>query len=273
MATLPTPPGDLTPEQLFLGHLALIKAVIAHTCRRTRFKPEHAEDFESYVMEKLIEDNYGRLRKFKGESQIATFLTVTVKHLLYDFRDHLWGKWRTSAEAARLGEVAEQLETLLVRDELTFTEAVHILRDKGVDLPEDRLWNLRASLPPRIVRRFVGEEVLQGEASRQLRPDERLEEKEKAVKSRRIYAELYRGLEELPKEDRVLIMLWLQGIKVADIARKRGLDQKRLYRRIEKIKLRLRKFLERQGIRRQDLDDIFGTKSSWHDDDDDEKPG
>jgi RNA polymerase sigma factor (sigma-70 family) len=266
MATLPTPPSDLTPEQLFLGHLDLIKTVIAHTCRRTRFKPEHAQDFESYVMEKLIEDNYGRLRKFKGESNIGTFLTVTIKHLLYDFRDHLWGKWRTSAEAIRLGEVAEQLETLLVRDDLTFGEAVNFLRDKGVGLPESELWKLRTSLPPRIVRRFVGEEVLQAEASRELRPDERLAEKEKAVKSRWIYAALHRALAELPKEDRVLIMMWLQGIKVADIARKRRLDQKRLYRRIEKIKLKLRKALERQAIRRQDLDDIFGTRSSWHDD-------
>jgi RNA polymerase sigma factor (sigma-70 family) len=257
MATLPSPPDDLTPEQLFLGHLDLIKAVIAHTCRRTRFRPEHAQDFESYVMEKLIEGDYARLRKFKGESKIATFLTVTVKHLLYDFRDHLWGKWRTSAEAGRLGEVAERLETLLVRDELTFGEAVNFLRDMGVDLPESELWKLRASLPPRIVRRFVGEEVLQAEASRDLRPDERLREKEKAVKSRRIYAALYRALTELPKDDCVLMKDWLQ-IKVADIARIRRLDQKRLYRRIEKIKLKLRKALERQGIRRQDLDDIFG---------------
>jgi RNA polymerase sigma factor (sigma-70 family) len=258
MATLPTPPGNLTPEQLFLGNLDCIKAVIAQTCRRTRFKPEHAEDFQGYVMEKLIEGNYARIQKFKGESKPETYLTVTIKRLLFDYRDHLWGKWRNCAEAERLGEVAERLETLLVRDELTFSEAVNVLRDKGVDLPESELWKLRASLPPRIVRRFVGEEVLQAEASRDLRPDERLAEKEKAVKSRRIYAALYRALTELPKDDCVLMKDWLQ-IKVADIARKRRLDQKRLYRRIEKIKLKLRKALERQGIRRQDLDDIFGS--------------
>lgn len=257
MATLPTPPGDLTPEQLFLGNLDRIKAVIAQTCRRTRFKREHAEDFESYVMEKLIEGNYGRLQKFKGDSKIATFLTVTIKHLLYDYRDHLWGKWRNCAEAERLGEIAQRLETLLVRDELTFGEAVNILRDQGVELPESELWNLRVSLPPRIVRRFVGEEVLQSEASRDLRPDEQLAAKEKAVDRRRVCAVLYRALAELPKDDRLLMKMWLQ-FKVADIARKCRLNQKRLYRRIEKIKLKLRKSLERQGVRRQDIDDIFG---------------
>jgi len=258
MATLPSPPDDLTPEQLFLGHLDLIKAVIGHTCRRSRFRPEHMGEFESYVMEKLIEGNYARLQKFKGESKIATFLTVTIKHLLFDFRDHLWGKWRNSAEALRLGGVAPQLEILLVRDELTFSEAVHILRDKGVDLPESELWNLRASLPPRIQRRFVGEEVLQAEASRDLRPDEQLAAQEKAVKSRIIYAALYECLAELPEDDRLLLRMWMQ-MKVADIARVLGVEQKPLYRRLDRIKLRLRECLERRGVRREDIDDIFGS--------------
>jgi RNA polymerase sigma factor (sigma-70 family) len=257
MATLPSPPDDLTPEQLFLGHLDLIKAVIGHTCRRTRFRPEQAEEFESYVMEKLIEGNYARLQKFKGECKIATFLTVTIKHLLFDFRDHLWGKWRHSAEALRLGGVAPQLETLLVRDELTFSEAVNSLRGKGVDLPESELWNLRASLPPRIQRRFVGEEVLQTEASRDLRPDEQLAAQERAVKSRIIYIALYECLAELPKDDCVLLKMWLR-MKVADIARRLSVEQKPLYRRIERIKLKLREALERRGVRREDIDDIFG---------------
>ena len=257
MATLPSPPDDLTPEQLFLGHLGLIKDIIAHTCRRSRFRPENTEEFESYVMERLVEGNYARLQKFKGECKIATFLTVTIKHLLFDFRDHLWGKWRNSAEALRLGGVAPQLETLLVREELTFTEAVQFLRNKGVDLPESELWNLRASLPPRIQKRFVGEEVLQAEASRELRPDEQLAAQERAVKSRRVYATLFECLAELPKDDCVLLKMWLR-MKIADIARVLGVEQKPLYRRLDRIKLKLREALERRGVRREDIGDIFG---------------
>jgi len=256
MVTLPTPPGDLTPEQLFLGNLETIEAIVAHTCRRTHFKPQDEEDFESYVKTKLIEGNYARLRQFKGESNIRTYLTVTIKRLLFDYRDHRWGKWRHSAEAQRLGDTALQLETLLVRDELTFSEAVHVLRDKGVDLPESELWNLRASLPPRMQRRFVGEEVLQAEASRGLRPDEQLEMQERAVKKRGIYVLLYECVAELSEEDRLLMKMWLR-LKVADIAKQCGMEQKPLYRRIEKIKLKLRQCLERRGVRREDLDDIF----------------
>jgi len=261
MATLPSPPDDLTPEQLFLGHLDLIKEVIAHTCRRSRFRPEQAAEFESYVMEKLVEGNYARLQKFKGESHIRTFLTVTIKHLLFDFRDHLWGKWRNSAEALRLGGVggvATQLETLLVRDELTFSEAVHILRDRGVDLPESELWNLRASLPPRIQRRFVGVEVLQAEASRDLRPDEQLAAQEKAARRRKACAALKEALAELSVNDRYLLKMWMQPMKVADIARSLRVEQKPLYRRLERIKLKLREALERRGVRKEDIDDLFG---------------
>ncbi|HEV8578819.1 MAG TPA: sigma-70 family RNA polymerase sigma factor [Thermoanaerobaculia bacterium] len=257
MATLPSPPDGLTPEQLFLGHLKLIEAVIAHTCRQSHFKPQDQEDFEGYVKEKLIEGNYARLRQFKGESKPETFLTVTIKRLLFDYRDHLWGKWRNSAEAERLGEVAKQLETLLVRDELTFSEAVHILRGKGVDLPESELWNLRASLPPRIQRRFVGEEVLQAEASRDLPPDKQLEFLEKAARRRKVFAALYEALAELPPEDRLLMKMWLE-MKVADIAKRLQVEQKPLYRRIDKIKAKLREELERRGIGPEDLDDIFG---------------
>ena len=76
MATLPTPPGDdLTPEQLFLGHLDLIEAIVGHCYRGSRFKPQEAEDFRGTVMVKLIEDDYAVFRKFQGRSTMKTYLT------------------------------------------------------------------------------------------------------------------------------------------------------------------------------------------------------
>jgi hypothetical protein len=71
MATLPSPPGDhLPPEQLFLGHLELIEAIVAQSCRRSRFKPQEIEDFQGTVMVKLIEDDYAVFRKFQGRSTL-----------------------------------------------------------------------------------------------------------------------------------------------------------------------------------------------------------
>jgi RNA polymerase sigma factor (sigma-70 family) len=257
MTTLPTPPGDLPPEQHFLGHLKLIETVICQTGRRTHFRPQEAEDFHGYVMEKLIEGNYARLQKFKGESSIETFLTVIIKRLLFDYRDHLWGKWRASAEAKRLGEVAERLQMLMVRDEYTFGEACNELRGKGMKLAESELEAIYAQLPPRIVRRFVGEEALAAEASGDPRPDEALEKKERAQNKRRVRAKLGEGLALLSEEDRFFLKQCMD-FKIADIARIHGMDQKALYRRRDKILKKLRNWLEQHGVRGSDIDDILG---------------
>jgi RNA polymerase sigma factor (sigma-70 family) len=262
MATLPSPPSDLTPERLYLGHLDLIEAVIAQACRRCPFHREEAKDFAQHVHVKLIDDGYARIRQFRGDSSFRTYLITVIGRLLQDYQNSVWGKWRPSAEAERLGQVALWLERLLVREDRSFDEACQILRTNlKVDMPMAALADIRAKLPPKNLRRFVGEEGLQSEPSRDLRPDERLEEKERGQTRRRVYAALQRALKDLPSEDRVLMLMWTE-FKVADIARIRGEAQKPLYRRLDKIKEALRKALERQGVRRQDVEEILGSWDS-----------
>ncbi len=256
---LPAPPDDLTPEQLFLGHLKDIEKVIAHACRRCPFSRQEAEDFAGTVRLKLVEDNYARVRQFQGRSSFKTYLTTVIQRLLQDYQNSVWGKWRPSAEAERLGEVAMWLEREIVREGRSFDEACQILRlNRRVEMSVAGLADLAAKLPPRNLRRFVGEESLQTEPSCDPRPDERIEAQERGVTRRRIYAALQRALAELPKEDRFLILMWTE-LKVADIARIRGVEQKPLYRRIEKILKTLRKALERQGLRRQDVEKVLGS--------------
>lgn len=259
MATLPTPPDDLTPEQLFLGHLELIEAVIAHTCRRSHFSPQDAEDFAGHVRIKLIEDNYCKIREYRGRSSFKTYLTVVIRRLLLDYQDHLWGKWRETAEAQRLGPVAIKLERLLTREGYTFEEACQILRvNEKVEMSDLELAELRGKLSPRILRHFIREEDLQAEPSRDPGPDERLQDQEKEDTRRRVRMGLKRALDTLSPEDKVLVEM-RKEFSVADIARLRGMDQKRLYRRLKKIYDELRKALERQGVRRQDVEEILGT--------------
>ncbi len=259
MAILPSPPGDLTPEQIFLGHLELIEKVIAHACRRCPFSRQEAEDFGGTVRLKLVEDNYARIRQFQGRSSFKTYLTTVIQRLLQDYQNSIWGKWRPSAEAERLGEVAMWLERELVRESRLFDEACQILRlNRRVEMSVAELADLAAKLPPKNVRRFVSEDSLLTEPSRDLRPDERFEGQERSVTKRRIYAALQRALAELPKEDRILILMWTE-FKVADIARIRRVEQKSLYRRIEKILKALGKELERQGVRHQDVEEVLSS--------------
>jgi RNA polymerase sigma factor (sigma-70 family) len=259
MATLPTPPDDLTPEQLYLGHLELIERVVAHACRRCPFSREEAEDFKQHVHVKLIENDYARIRQFRGRSSFKTYLTTVIGHLLQDYQNSAWGKWRPSAEAERLGEVAMLLERLTVRDERPFEEACQVLRlHHRVEMSTAELADLAAKLPPRNLRHFVGEEGLQAVPAGDPGPDERVEARDIGAMKRRVYAALQRAIAELTAEDRRLIRLWLE-MKVADIARLLGVAQKPLYRKIEKILAKLKKELERQGIRRQGIEEVLGA--------------
>ncbi|HEX6903462.1 MAG TPA: sigma-70 family RNA polymerase sigma factor [Thermoanaerobaculia bacterium] len=256
MATLPTPPGDLTPEQLFLGHLKLIEEIIAHACRRSRFSPQESQDFSQEVMVKFIEDNYAVLRKYQGRSSIKTYLTVVIHRFLLDYQNKLWQKWRPSAEAERLGQVAIRLEMLTVRDGHPFKEACRHLWDEGVEMSEDELTQLWVKLPDRSLRRFVGEDQLQNMASHKPNPEERSMARERAEGRRRLTIALYRALAEIPKEEKLLVRLRTE-FSVADIARMRKVDAKPLYRQLQKIYEKLHKLMERQGVRRQDVQEIL----------------
>jgi RNA polymerase sigma factor (sigma-70 family) len=258
MATLPSPPGDdLTPEQLFLGHLKLVKEVIAFGCRRSRFSPQDAEDFQGTVMIKLIEDDYAVFRVFGGRSGMRTYLGVVINRLLLDYQNHLWTKWRSSAEAGRMGPIAERLEKLMVRDKLSFAEACHILQNEGVEMTEDELADIRTKLPPRFTRTFVTEETLQTMTSGGKGPAEVFEDKERRGLAMRVLRVLFHEIDNLPAEERLLVRMRTE-LKVADIARHRNLDQKGLYRRLNRIYERLQKALERQGIRKKEVTDLLG---------------
>src|SRR5436305_4238495 len=252
------PRSNLPPDQLFVESSPFIEKVVAQSCRRSHFSPEEAKDFASCVNIKLIENDYGVFRQFKGDANLETYLATVIKRSLHDYRNHIWGKWRESAEAKRLGEVAERLEELLVRERYSFDEAVQILRiNEKLGMTEAELADLRVKLPQRAGRRIVGEEALQGMASREPRPDEALEQKEKQRECRRILMKLRRALDSLADSDRVFVMLAME-MKVADIARAQGLKQKPLYRRVEKIYKELKKALEREGVRREDVKAILG---------------
>src|SRR4051812_28868347 len=100
------PPSNLPPDQLFVESSPFIEKVVAQSCRRSHFSPEEAKDFASCITIKLIENDYGVFRQFKGDANLETYLATVIKRSLQDYRNHIWGKWRESAEAKRLGQGA-----------------------------------------------------------------------------------------------------------------------------------------------------------------------
>jgi RNA polymerase sigma factor (sigma-70 family) len=237
-------------EQLYLTHAALIDHAIAVVCRRQRLPAVDAEDFGGAVRLHLIEDDYAILRRFQGRSSLRTYLLVVVTHLYQDWRNARWGKWRPSAEARRQGPIGVHLERLVVRDRLPFEQAHEMLRT-NFQAPESRasLEAMAARFPRRWGRHFVSDEAIQDHPAVDTRTDAPLDEREAADAARSAVAALAASVAALPAQDRLILrMRFHDDFSVADIARALHLDQKLLYRRVEKLLGDLRAALEGMGM-------------------------
>lgn len=251
---------SMDPHQLFLSHLTQIEGVIRCVCRRHHCAGDQAEEFASEVRTWLIGDDYAALRKFGRKSSFKTYITTVVQRHFLDWRNRQWGKWRPSAEAVRMGPVGVKLEEL-ARDGHTFEESCQILRvNHGVPFSELELARLAARLPPRTPRRIEGEESLQGAVCPEPTPDEVLRCKELQPERRRVREALARALARLSPEDRLLIKVRFQSdVQMQALARSRGVEPKRLYRRLERLLPKLRRALEREGVCSADVIELLAT--------------
>jgi RNA polymerase sigma factor (sigma-70 family) len=239
-----------TGEALFLSNLALIERIVGFVCTRHHLPGGDPDDFDSHVKLKLVENDYAILNAFKRRSNLRTYLTVVITRLFFDYRISAWGKWRPSADAKRGGEVAVLLEQLLVRDGYGFEEACELLlTNHRFSVSRVELEHIAGQLPARVKRRFETDDSLHDAVAPGPSPDLTLEEGERRALGRRLCAALERRMAEFDSQDRlILLMRYEDGKTVADIAATLRLDQKRLYRRIEKLLTRLRAGLQADGF-------------------------
>lgn len=237
-------------ERQFEQLLPLIDQVAASTSRRHALSDDEGEEFSSWLKLRLVESDYAALRKFRGSSSLRTYLVVVIKNLFQDYRVAKWGKWRPSAAAKRAGDVGVQLESLLYRDGLSLSDAVTILRENhGVRLSGAELEGFAVQLRPRLPRRFEGDRRLGDMASEEPTPLERTEVRARKPAERRLERVLRRALESQADEDRVILRLrYSEGLKIVDIARSLGLEQRSLYGRIQRLLRGIRQRLEAEGF-------------------------
>jgi RNA polymerase sigma factor for flagellar operon FliA len=251
----------VSAESLFLAQLPVIETVVAQISRRHHLASSEAKEFGSDVMLHLVERDYEVLRRFEGRSSLYTYLTVVIHRLFLDYRTRLWGKWRPSAEAKRLGAVAITLERLIARDGWSFEQAVEVLRtNHAVDQSHDQLYALHVKLLPYVANRhFTSENAAVNVPSPTAAPDENLILAERDFASNRVRLALERARQTLDPEERLILkMRFDDAAQVSEIAVALNLNQKRLYRRIERILERLRACLTRDGISAEDASMVFG---------------
>jgi RNA polymerase sigma factor (sigma-70 family) len=245
-------------EDIFLANLDLIDGVVRFIARRHRLAPTDADEFASLARLKLIEDDYAALRAFKGNSTLRTYLVTVLNHLFLDDRTARWGRWRPSATAKRLGPTALLLERLTARDGLSEDAAIETVRtNHGVTESVVALRALVERLPGRIPRRPAGDE-LEDLPDPAPGADAEVLASERAQAGDRIGDSLERALSALESRERLVLRLRFQdALPVNQIAAIVEEDPKRLYRTIEKLVLRLRESMTRDGIHARDVLDVL----------------
>jgi RNA polymerase sigma factor for flagellar operon FliA len=240
-----------SPRELFASQLPLIERVITAICRRHRLSGADAEDFASTARLRLLENDFGVLRRFEGRCSLRTFLLTVVDRFYLDYRTAAWGRWRPSARARRLGSAAIALERLVWRDDLPFEEACKVLHTTpGVTEDAAELDTLLAKLPPRPKRRMVDDGQLASMPAIGPGADQEVLEGE----VRRAIEALDRALARLTPRDRMLIQARYFGQRsVADLACRHRFKQRRLYPRFQKLLAKLKADLEAEGVRGLDV--------------------
>jgi RNA polymerase sigma factor for flagellar operon FliA len=250
----------MQPEEIFLEHLRTIERIAGHVCRRNHLSPDDSAEFTQEVNLRLIEHEYAVIRKFEGRSLFSTYLTTVIPRLFHQWRVEQWGKWRPSAEAKRLGDKAITLERLITRDGFTFHEAVQILTTpSGAGFTKPQLEAIYVRLPARQPRPvMVSDEVSPDAVATTAEADDRIEADGRHATACTAARIIDRTMESMPAEDQLILqMRFWESRKVPDIAQRLNLDQKKLYKRLDKLCASLRRALEEAGINRRDIDSLL----------------
>jgi RNA polymerase sigma factor (sigma-70 family) len=248
--------ADLTAEDIYLQNLRTIERIAGCVARKNRLNTDEAAEFTQEVRVHLLEDDYAVLRKFEGRSTLSTYLHTVIARFYSQWRVKQWGKWRPSAEAKRLGQKAIELERLLTRDGYTFQEAVRILTTPaGSQYTISELEAIYLRLPPRVPRPVpVSDELLPESIAADGEADELIEARDRERAARKTASAIDGLLDDFDAEDRLILkMRFWDAQKVPEIARTLHIEQKKLYKRLEKLFLTLRHGLEKAGVSKSDV--------------------
>jgi RNA polymerase sigma factor (sigma-70 family) len=246
-------------HQLLLENLALIERLVRFIARRHHLCVNDTEEFAGIVRLKLVEHEFAVLRKFEGRSTLGTYLTVVIERLCQDFSIAQWGKWRPSAAARRLGEVAILLERMMVRDGATIDEAVGTLQtNHGVTETREQLREIFLALPPRSAR-WSGSRGAAAETTNDGFADPSFRSSEDETEAERVSVALAEAVAALSREDqRILRLRFEENLTIADISEQLQIDTRVLYRRVQSLMRGLRSSLEALGVSHGDIFTLVG---------------
>ena len=116
----------MDPRKLLEKSISKIDIIVDIVCKKRNITGDLIGDFKSYVYEKLLENDGRRLTEYQGNHKASwnTYLSVVITRLAIDYMKKTWGRWENSTSARQLGIAAMNLETMIYRDKIAFSEAV-----------------------------------------------------------------------------------------------------------------------------------------------------
>lgn len=255
LLNIPVKPIDA--EEVFLTNLCLIDKAIGYVCHRNHVNRDEEEEFGSYVKFKLIESNYAIIRKFEGRSAFSTYMTTVIQRMFFQYRVQMWGKWRPSAQARRLGDKGITLERLLTRDGYSYSEALAVLTTGEPPVfTAEEIEAIYVRLPIRQPRPVLVAAMENTDKGPSVEPA--LFSGERAVIARHTAATIDKAIATMESEDQIILrMRFWNGKKIPDIAQALKLDDKKLYKRITKLLAQLKFTLEGAGVEAADAREIL----------------
>ncbi|HEX7154035.1 MAG TPA: hypothetical protein VF618_21285 [Thermoanaerobaculia bacterium] len=246
-------------QKTFLANLQTIERITAFICRRNHLTDDETCELIAEVKLRLIENDYAIIRKFEHRSSLPTYLTTVIQRIFNQQRIEMWGKWRPSAEAKRLGDKAVTLERMLTRDGYSYTEASQVLVGRsGTTYTPAELEAIYVRLPIRRPRPVLVRDGMTVEAVADCAADDRLLARDRARTAQTAVRTMDAVMNGFDAEDQcILRMRFWEARKVPEIAQRLHLDQKKLYKRIDKLLLTLRGEVERAGVRKDAVEELL----------------
>jgi hypothetical protein len=243
----------VTFDELLLEKHQSIDQVIQDLARRHHLSSAEIEEFRGAVSRALERNDYELLRAFDGRQTWATYLRTVITREFFTFQLALWGQWRPTPTAVRLGPAAMLLEELMSRDRFSVTDAIDWMRTTHrVDLPRHRLMEMAEQLGLSATKPEAHAGVARVSVDTRMR------------------AALADALALLTPDDRLILELrFRERQPLTRIAAIMKLDVRPLQRRIDTAADVVRKSLLMQGVEVSDVEAMFagadvGTTASPH---------
>jgi RNA polymerase sigma factor (sigma-70 family) len=253
----------MNAAEFYRENLKLINEAIGIICRRHGMTRDEEKDFAQHVHLQLIENDYKKLRAYKGTGNLKFYLCTVSSRI---FIDQVRSRWNPSTEAKRIGTTAVQLEKLVYRHQYAVHEACQILAaNPATALDENNAHAILGRLhfkSPRPTLVDDPEEHLPKFPDPAPDPEEFLMQKQLRQQKQKVMTLIGEVLGSLSREDVLLIKLYfISGRKISEIARLLGKPDSMLYKRSRAILQILRDSMTAAGVGRVEIQELLREMS------------